>query len=237
MVGRMMNIDSPNSVLRVRSSTVHWQAEPRHIPDSSASTRFHGEAARCMTGRKTPIGSKPRQTVAGLRHGVMSAAVAFARNRAHDWIVRTSLSSTFSPARIATHTWLSWVFRVTLLVGCAIAAGGAYWTANPGTLVELDPALNRLLRGMALIKSLALIVAVAAVWWRLGRPTRTMIVSAYLVTLWSMTCATVLIWRVTQIPIAAVTFHLALFIFLIAAWRDDLKLPPSIAKILNGFPT
>lgn len=133
-----------------------------------------------------------------------------------------SLSSTFSAAHTDTPAW---ALRASLLAGCAIAAGGAKWLADGAAVSSVDPALIHLLRGMALIKSMALLAAVAAVWWRLGRPARTFIVWSYLASLWSMTCATVLIWKVTLIPFAAVAFHLALFVFLFAAWRDDLRLP------------
>jgi hypothetical protein len=76
---------------------------------------------------------------------------------------------------------------------------------------------------MALLKGFAVAAAVAALLWRLGRGVTLPVAAGYLLSAWAMSAATVLIWQLVHIPLAAVLFHAALIGLLVAAWRDDNK--------------
>ncbi len=94
---------------------------------------------------------------------------------------------------------------------------------SPAAYLEADPDLARLLRGMALVKAAAVVVGLAAVYWRLGWRVRGWHTGAYLATAWILTGSTMLVWQLTWIPAAAVLFHAALIGLLVTGWRDDLK--------------
>ena len=78
---------------------------------------------------------------------------------------RTTFSRTAAAASRAT---VVVPLRAALLAGCAAAIGLAAWAGNPADYLQADPALARLLRGMALLKGLIAIAAVGAVFWRFG---------------------------------------------------------------------
>jgi hypothetical protein len=112
--------------------------------------------------------------------------------------------------------------RAMLVVGCALTLILAARLGRPAAYLAADPALARLLRGMAVIKGAAVLAAFAAVFWRLGWRASLGSAAAYLTTTWLLAGSTMLIWQLTWIPAAAVLFHGALIAILVAAWRDDL---------------
>jgi hypothetical protein len=92
---------------------------------------------------------------------------------------------------------------------------------DPNSVLFDDPPLSRLLRGMALIKGAVTIAAIAAVLWRFGWPVSKPAAAAYLLGSWSMVLATLLIWRLSCIPAAAILFHAAVLCMLFVSWRGD----------------
>jgi hypothetical protein len=113
-----------------------------------------------------------------------------------------------------------WALRAFLIVGCALAIGAATWVSEPSGYLQADPALARLLRGMALIKGAAVLGAVLAVHWRFGWRVTKPLSLTYILGSWTLAGTTMLIWQLTWIALAAVAFHAALLAILLAAWRD-----------------
>jgi hypothetical protein len=110
-----------------------------------------------------------------------------------------------------------------LVAGCALAIGIAMRTTDPAAYIAADPALARLLRGMAVIKGAAVLGAVFAVFWRFGWRVSLPVSLSYIAGSWLLAGTTMLIWQLTLIPPAAVVFHAALIAMLVTAWRDDNK--------------
>jgi hypothetical protein len=110
--------------------------------------------------------------------------------------------------------------RTALLLACAVAIGAAAWAGDPSGYLQADPALARLLRGMALIKGMIAIGAVAAVYWRLAWPVHRLVAATYLITASVLAGSTMLIWQLSYIVLAAVLFHLAALTMLIVGWRE-----------------
>lgn len=107
-----------------------------------------------------------------------------------------------------------------LLGGCVLAVVAAAAVGRPEPLLQADPELARLLRGMALIKAAIVVAALAALLWRFGRPLSHGLTGAYLAGAWAAAGASMLIWQLELIPAAAVAFHLGELTLLVAAWRD-----------------
>jgi hypothetical protein len=80
--------------------------------------------------------------------------------------------------------------------------------------------LARLLRFMALIKGGIAVAALGAVWWRLRVPVTMKLSLAYVVGTWIMLGASVAIWQLAHMVLAAVAFHAGMLAVLVAAWRD-----------------
>lgn len=110
--------------------------------------------------------------------------------------------------------------NTALIAGCAIAIGIAGYVGDPINFTQADPALARLLRGMALIKGVIAIAIVAAVWWRFGRPVSKMVAPVYLLGSWILLGSTMLIWQLSWIPIAAILFHVSALSMLLVSWRE-----------------
>lgn len=124
-----------------------------------------------------------------------------------------AIASTDRPTRPAA-------WRFVLAVGCMVAAFVAAWTATPQAHLLDDPELARLLRGMALIKGAIVLAGIAVLTWRFGRAVPTPIAASYLIGTWVAAGASVTIWQLASVPIAAIAFHLGEFAVLVAAWRD-----------------
>jgi hypothetical protein len=110
--------------------------------------------------------------------------------------------------------------RIGLIVACAVAVGAAYDVGNPTAYLQADLALAHLLRGMAVIKSMIVLAAVGAVWWRLGWAVSRPVAVAYVAGCAALAGSTMLIWQLTSIPLAAVVFHGAALGMVIVGWRE-----------------
>lgn len=112
------------------------------------------------------------------------------------------------------------VLRALLVAGCLLAAMLAAWAGSPELVLESDAELARLLRGMALIKASIVVAVVGALLWRLGRPLSRTLAAVYIGSTAVVAGASMLIWQLTFIPLAAVAFHIGELALLVAAWRD-----------------
>ncbi len=121
-----------------------------------------------------------------------------------------TLGSTVSPAAL----------RAMLVAGCIAFAGMAGALGDPGPYLRADPELAFMLRGMAAIKLMIVLAVAGAVVWRFGHPVTRQTAAAYLVGMWLASGATMLVWQLSFIPMAALTFHVGEFTLLFAAWRD-----------------
>jgi|GEM_PF-1343706 len=111
--------------------------------------------------------------------------------------------------------------RSSLIVVCVAAMAIAAHVGAPSTLLHDDPELAHLLRGMALIKATIALAAVALSWWRFRRPTPRVAAAIYIVAAGLMVGATISIWQLSSLLLAAVVFHLGLFALLVVAWLGD----------------
>lgn len=111
-------------------------------------------------------------------------------------------------------------FCTLLVLGSVLAVAIAGAFGHPERFIQDDAELARLLRGMAVIKGSIVVAAMAALAWRAGMPLTLRLAAVYLLGIWLMAAATVLIWQLTIIPAAAVGFHAGEFALLLAAWRD-----------------
>jgi hypothetical protein len=112
------------------------------------------------------------------------------------------------------------LLRTGLVLGCAIAIGMAAWLGHPAAYLNADPALARLLRGMALIKGMIALAIVCAVCWRLAWPIDKRAGAAYLIGSWAVAGSTMLIWQLSYIVPAAVLFHAAALSLFWVSWRE-----------------
>jgi len=124
-------------------------------------------------------------------------------------------------ARLSLRFSQSTGLRAALLLGCLAAAVLAASVGTPEGFLQTDLQLARLLRGMAAIKASIVIASVCLLSWRFGRSVSARIAAVYLLGAWLASGATVLIWQLTFIPLAAAVFHLGELSLLIAAWRDS----------------
>ena len=114
----------------------------------------------------------------------------------------------------------AFVLRAALLLGCAATVTLAAWVGNPTPYLSADVDLGRLLQGMALIKAGVVFAAISLLWWRFKRPVSVPLAAIYLIGTWLAAGASMLIWQLTAIPLAAITFHAGGLAFLVAAWLD-----------------
>jgi uncharacterized membrane protein YecN with MAPEG domain len=130
--------------------------------------------------------------------------------------------SAFRPRAVPARLALSPVVgRTVLLVVCVAAVLAAAWVGEPARVVQADLALAQLMRGMALIKGAIALGAVALLLWRFGWPVGKPAGLAYVVSAALMAGATMLIWQLTFIPLAAALFHIGALAMLLVGWRDD----------------
>jgi hypothetical protein len=110
--------------------------------------------------------------------------------------------------------------RATLIVCCAAAVFAAVALAHPDAGLAADAELAFLLRGMAVLKATMVLAAITLLVWRFGLPVARRTAVVYVLGVAALTGASVLIWRLSSIPMAALVFHVAGFAVLLAAWRD-----------------
>ncbi len=114
------------------------------------------------------------------------------------------------------------VLRGGLVLGSIAAALVANSVSNPGALTGVEHPLVVLLRGMAVLKGAAALAAMGLAAWRFGRPVSSEAALGYGVGVWSLVAASVLIWNLSAILVAAAIFHVGLFGLLLLAWREGL---------------
>ena len=110
--------------------------------------------------------------------------------------------------------------RFLLVVGALLAAGAAHVAGDPTAYLQTDPKLGILLRGMAVIKAMISLAAMAALWWRFGRPIAPATAAVYLVAAWMTAGASMLVWQLWHIGVGAVAFHAGELTLLLVAWRE-----------------
>lgn len=110
--------------------------------------------------------------------------------------------------------------RLLLIGGALLAAAAAYLVGDPTAYLQADPKLGVLLRGMAVIKAMFSLAAMAALWWRFGRPIAPATAAVYLLATWMTAGASVLVWQLWHIGLGAVTFHAGELTLLLVAWRE-----------------
>jgi hypothetical protein len=110
--------------------------------------------------------------------------------------------------------------RCLLVAGALIAAAAAYCVGDPTAYLTADPKLGLLLRGMAVIKAMISLAAVAALWWRFGRPIPRLTAAVYLTATWMTAGASMLVWQLWHIGIGALAFHAGELTLLMFAWRE-----------------
>jgi len=130
-------------------------------------------------------------------------------------------AGTAAPTRVGAPATL----RALLVAGGLVAAGLAFFgsasVADEAAQSASDPALARLLRGMALLKAGLTLGAAGLLWWRLAEPVSLRLTTVYLLGAWSMAAATALVWQLWMIPVAAFVFHAGEISLLVAAGLDD----------------
>lgn len=133
----------------------------------------------------------------------------------------------------ATAQGRSAVLRATLLAGCLAAVFFAVAAAQPSAHLLADAELAFLLRGMALIKAALSLAALAVLLWRFGRPVGVGLTASYLVGAWLVCGASMAIWQLATVPLAAALFHAGELTLLIAAWRDrrDPVRPAALVRV------
>ncbi len=109
--------------------------------------------------------------------------------------------------------------HLMLLLGSAMLLVAPLAMFEPAAHWADDAELFILLRGMACIKGMLALLALIAVWWRLGQPLKARLAKTYIVGLWALALASGLIWQLTFIVAASGLFHLATIALLVAAWR------------------
>lgn len=126
-----------------------------------------------------------------------------------------------SPTRpVAIPQTQAW--RAALALLAAIAVATPILLLPQGTVFTADPALGRLLRGMAALKALMAVGAAAAVWWRLGRPIAAPFAAGYLGVVTALAAATGLVWQAAAPHLAGALFHGGLLAVAVLALRDGI---------------
>lgn len=139
------------------------------------------------------------------------------------------------PARVAA-VWPSSPLVAGLVAGTVLATAATLaWTGERGAALErADPDLARLMQAMALLKGGIVALAVAALAWRLRRPTPSAFVVGYLALVWVMGAMVALMWRLEALGTVAVLLHAAGAALVVLAWRDREFIPrPADARALR----
>lgn len=110
--------------------------------------------------------------------------------------------------------------RLMFVAVCAFAAAAASYFAS-GSVQSADPDLARLLKGMAIIKTVILLAVGAAIWWRLGTPLRPGLAAGYMLFGAIGVAGAALVWNMAGLGLAPFLFDGGLLGFLILALRDD----------------
>jgi hypothetical protein len=111
--------------------------------------------------------------------------------------------------------------RLAFLGACALAAATATIHAGTGGVQSADPDLAKLLKGMAIIKTVILLAGGTAIWWRLGSPIRPIFAAGYIIFGAAGIAGAALVWNMAGLAVAPFLFDGGLLGFLILALRDD----------------
>ncbi len=112
--------------------------------------------------------------------------------------------------------------RLALLACCFLAAAGVtFFASTSGSVPNIDPDLAKLVKAMAIIKSVILLSAGAAIWWRLGSAINPALAAGYILLATACTGGAALVWNMTGLAVAPFLFDGGLLGFLILALRDD----------------
>lgn len=114
---------------------------------------------------------------------------------------------------------------LALVAGCAAGIVAVFAWTPAAASVPADAGLATLLRGMAMLKAVFVAGAAALLSWRFRRPLSTPLAVGYLLSLWTLTTASALIWRSSSLAAAALLFHAAGLALLVLAARDERILP------------
>lgn len=111
--------------------------------------------------------------------------------------------------------------RALLLVGSVLLAAAPLALFEPAAYWGSAPELFTLLRGMGGIKAGLAALALAIVYWRLGRTATPRFAAITIGSVWVLALATGLIWELTAALSASALFHAATIVLLLAAWRES----------------
>ena len=111
--------------------------------------------------------------------------------------------------------------RSLLIVACVAAGLVALPWGDPAAFLQADPELGQLLRAMALLKVVMVVAALALVAWRLGYPVSRGVEVGYVAGAAAMVGASVLLWNLAHIGVAALVFHLGAGLLIAGAFFDD----------------
>ncbi len=117
--------------------------------------------------------------------------------------------------------------RLLLLAGSGLLFAIPLMLFQPAAYWAGDLELFRLLRGMGMLKIALAALALAVVWWRLGRPVPARLQAVLLGGVWMLSLSAGLIWQLHAVLPASGLFHVATLALLIAAWRD---MEPRLAR-------
>jgi hypothetical protein len=121
---------------------------------------------------------------------------------------------------------------LAIVIAAAVALGAiATGAAESERAVAAAGAdLTRLLRMMALLKTLMSLAVIAAVLWRFGAPVAPARFAAYAAACTAMAAGPVLIWDMAYVGSGAALLHGGLLAGVVLLWRD-----PSVARRLAGM--
>ncbi len=112
--------------------------------------------------------------------------------------------------------------RTCLGVVIALGVIGSWLlvAATPQAAATADPALTRLLRAMAMIKTGMAASLLAGVFWRLGAAVSSVRLAAYALASAAMVSGPVLIWGMTSLLLGALLLHGGLIAGAVLLWQD-----------------
>ena len=116
--------------------------------------------------------------------------------------------------------------RRALLVGATVLTLALVTGLGGSAAAETaDPDLVRLLQFMAGLKGGFAALALAACYWRLGRPSAPWREAVYIVGPAAMAAGAVCLWQLQSAGLAALVLHAGMFVLLAAALTDEAFIP------------
>jgi hypothetical protein len=107
-----------------------------------------------------------------------------------------------------------------VLAGIALGLLATGEVTRAHAVAAAGPELTRLLRAMAVIKSLMAAAAVAAMLWRLGAPVGLPWLAGYAAAAAAMAAGPGLIWDMAHVRLGALALHGGLVAAVLLLWRD-----------------